>query len=253
MALRRQGAERMAEFDDQVCVVTGGGRGIGRAIVAMLAAEGARVHVLDLAKPADWDEPALTAFHACDITQLAAVEAVFAQIRASGRRIDVLVNNAATVTRAVPITELSPDEWQRTLAVNVTGVFNVTRSALPLMGAGGRIINLASTFAHVGSPGRVAYSTTKGAILAFTRSLALDTAASGIRVNSISPGGIATDRLVELFGSAQAAEEHLAPLHPIGHTGRPGDVADAVWYLASRRSAFVTGADLLIDGGYTAR
>jgi NAD(P)-dependent dehydrogenase (short-subunit alcohol dehydrogenase family) len=99
----------------------------------------------------------------------------------------------------------------------------------------------------------VAYSTTKGAILAFTRSLALDTADLGIRVNSISPGGIATDRLVALFGSQQEAEDHLAPLHPIGHTGHPTDIADAVWFLASRRSAFMTGADLRVDGGYTAQ
>jgi NAD(P)-dependent dehydrogenase (short-subunit alcohol dehydrogenase family) len=139
------------------------------------------------------------------------------------------------------------------MAVNVTGAFNVTRSALPLMRQGGRIVNLASTFAHVGSPGRVAYSTTKGAMLAFTRSLALDVAERGIRVNSVSPGGIATDRLVELFGSQQAAEDHLLPLHPIGRTGRPADIAQAVWFLASQKSTFMTGADLLIDGGYTAR
>ena len=157
------------------------------------------------------------------------------------------------MTRAVPITDLSPQEWNRTMAVNITGAFNMTRSALQLMGKGARIINLASTFAHVGSPGRVAYSTTKGAILAFTRSLALDTAPLGIRVNSISPGGIATDRLIELFGSEEAAEAHLAPLHPIGHTGRPADIANAVWYLASRRATFMTGADLLVDGGYTAQ
>jgi NAD(P)-dependent dehydrogenase (short-subunit alcohol dehydrogenase family) len=131
------------------------------------------------------DEPGLVCpgrahFRHCDITDLSTVEAFFARLRASGKGVDVLVNNAATVTRAVPITALSPEEWQRTIAVNITGAFNVTRSALALMGKGGRIINLASTFAHVGSPGRVAYSTTKGAILAFTRSLALDTAGQGI-------------------------------------------------------------------------
>lgn len=236
----------MAEFAGQVCVVTGGGRGIGRAIVEMFASEGATVHSIDSAAQAGLPEGA--SGHLCDITDLAAVEAVFAR----GFAVDVLVNNAAAVTRAVPITELTPDEWLKAVAVNITGAFNVTRSALPRMGSGGRIINLASTFAHVGSPGRVAYSTTKGAMLAFTRSLALDTAAQGIRVNSVSPGGIATDRLVELFGSPEAAEQHLAPLHPIGRTGKPADIADAIWFLASRRSTFMTGADLLVDGGYTA-
>jgi len=243
----------MAEFDDQVCVITGGGRGIGRAIVEMFAAEGAEVHSIDMIEQPAFDRPGNIHFHTCDITDLSAVEKFFAELATRGKRLDILVNNAATVTRAVPITDLSPQEWNRTMAVNITGAFNMTRSALQLMGKGARIINLASTFAHVGSPGRVAYSTTKGAILAFTRSLALDTAPLGIRVNSISPGGIATDRLIELFGSEEAAEAHLAPLHPIGHTGRPADIANAVWYLASRRATFMTGADLLVDGGYTAQ
>lgn len=241
----------MAEFSGQVCVVTGGGRGIGRAIVEMFAGEGAEVHSIDLGGQADFAGAVRP--HACDIADLAAVEAFFDGLRAAGKKVDVLVNNAAAVTRAVPITELTPEEWSRTMTVNVTGAFNVTRSAIPMMRRGGRIVNLASTFAHVGSPGRVAYSTTKGAMLAFTRSLALDLAEAGIRVNSVSPGGIATDRLIELFGSEQAAEDYLAPLHPIGHTGKPSDIADAIWFLCSCRSTFVTGADFLIDGGYTAR
>nr|WP_295466080.1 SDR family oxidoreductase [Mesorhizobium sp.] len=241
----------MAEFSGQVCVVTGGGRGIGRAIVEMFSGEGAEVHSIDLGEQAPFAGSVRP--HGCDIADLAAVEVFFDGLRAAGKNVDVLVNNAAAVTRAVPITELTPEEWARTMSVNVTGAFNVTRSAIPMMRRGGRIVNLASTFAHVGSPGRVAYSTTKGAMLAFTRSLALDLAEAGIRVNSVSPGGIATDRLIELFGSEQAAEDYLAPLHPIGHTGKPSDIADAIWFLCSRRSTFVTGADFLIDGGYTAR
>lgn len=243
----------MAGLEGQICVVTGGARGIGRAIVELFAAEGATVHYLDVAAPADAAEPERAHFHPCDITDLDAVEALFSQLREEVGRVDVLVNNAATVTRAAPITLLSSQEWQQTVAVNITGAFNVTRSALALMGRGGRIVNLASTFAHVGSPGRVAYSTTKGAILAFTRSLALDVAEQGIRVNSVSPGGIATDRLIELFGSEQAAEDYLVPLHPIGHTGKPMDVAHAVSFLVSGQAHFVTGADLRVDGGYTAQ
>jgi NAD(P)-dependent dehydrogenase (short-subunit alcohol dehydrogenase family) len=243
----------MAEFDNQICVVTGGARGIGRAIVEMFEAEGAEVHSLDTVDHGSPTDAAKVHSHRCDITDLAAIEAFFSQLAQDGKRVDVLVNNAAAVTAAKPITELAPAEWMLAINVNITGAFNVSRTALPLMGKGGRIINLASTFAHVGSPGRVAYSTTKGAILAFTRSLALDTAALGIRVNSISPGGIATDRLIELFGSEKAAEDYLAPLHPIGQMGQPVDVANAVWFLASRRSTFMTGADLRVDGGYTAQ
>lgn len=240
----------MGELQGQVCVVTGGARGIGRAICDMLLNEGATVHVLDVF---NGGRNGGAKVHTCDIADLIAVEAVFSEIVRTISHVDVLVNNAATVTRVAPITDLSSQEWIQALAVNVTGTFNVTRTVLPMMKRGGRIINLASTFAHVGSPGRVAYSTTKGAILAFTRSLALDLTERGIAVNSISPGGIATERLIELFGSQEAADAHLGPLHPVGHTGLPDDIADAVWFLASSRAKFMTGADIRVDGGYTAR
>jgi len=241
----------MSEFASQVCVITGGSRGIGLAIVRMFLNAGAQTYSLDMEfPPTDADG----ARHCtCDISNRAAVEQAFDTIRRAHGRVDVLVNNAATVTRPAPFADLHPDEWAKAMTVNITGTFNVTRTALPLMGRGGRIINLASTFAHVGAIQRVAYSTTKGAILAFSRSLALDVAEQGIRVNSISPGAIATDRLVEQFGSDAVAQSALTPFYPIGHLGTPADIADAVWYLASPRAAFITGSDLRIDGGYTAR
>lgn len=234
------------DFEGQTCVVTGGAGGIGRAVAAMFAARGAVVHSLDIAP--DGAEGATT--YCCDVCDPAAVDAVLAEIDGP---IDVLVNNAAAVTRAVPITELTLEEWQTTLSVNLTGSFIVTRAVLPRMKSGGRIINLASTFAHVGSPGRAAYATTKAGILGFTRSLALDVAAQGIRVNSVSPGAVATERLIKLFGSANAAAEAMAPLHPMGRITTPEEIADAVWFLASSRSTFMTGSDLRVDGGYTAQ
>lgn len=231
----------------RVAVVTGAARGIGQAIATRLVAEGMRVHAIDLSPGAE-GSAGLT-WHCCDVGDLAGVQAVAQAIGP----IDVLVNNAAAVTPVLPITDLSAQDWQRAITVNVTGLFNVTRSFLPEMRSGGCIVNMASTFGHVGSPGRVAYSTTKGAVLAFTRSLALDVARQGIRVNSVSPGAVMTDRLAELFGSLQAAEDHLAPMHPIGRTGRPEDVAKAVWFLVSGQADFMTGADLRVDGGYTAQ
>ena len=234
-------------FSDQTCLVTGGGRGIGLAIVQMFAAAGARVHSLDIehGDTANGVTP-----HLCDVSDQAAVASAVGKIDGP---IDVLVINAAAVTSAVPITELSIEEWERTLRINLTGVFIVSRTVLPRMVQGGRIINMASTFAHVGSPGRVAYSATKAAVLGFTRSLAIDVAEQGIRVNSVSPGAVATDRLTELFGSQENADAHLGPMHLMARTAKPEEIADAVWFLSSPRSSFMTGADLLVDGGYTAR
>ncbi len=233
-------------MDKETCLVTGGGRGIGRAICEALAAKGATVHTLDLAFP----EPLPgIACHPCDITDR---HAVAMAVAAAGVRIDVLVNNAATVTPAMPLSELDPSQWDQAIGVNLSGTFNVTQAALSRMGQGGRIVNLASTFAHVGAAGRVAYATTKAGILGFTRSLALDLADDGIRVNSVSPGAVATERLVALFGSQAAADAELADLHPIGRAGAPREIAAAVLFLVSPGSSFMTGADLRVDGGYTA-
>lgn len=232
-----------------VAVVTGGGRGIGRAIVDRLLDEGMTVHSVDISHPDEKQAENGLHCHDCDITNLLSVEALFNGITS----VDVLVNNAAAFSRSASISELTVEEWQSAMSVNVDGMFYVTRTALPFLRKGGCIVNMASTFAHVGMRGRLAYSTTKGAALAFTRSLALDVADLGIRVNSVSPGAIATERITELFRTENDAENRLVKLHPIGHMGRPEDIADAVWFLVSAQSNFMTGADLRIDGGFTAQ
>lgn len=235
----------------EVVVVTGAARGIGLATARVFANAGAIVHGVDIHGASGFGGTSHS--HSCDVTDRASVLAMAEAVRRISGRVDVLVNNAAAVTRAAPLPELDPEEWDHAMAVNVTGVFNVTHALLPAMGPGGRIVNLASTFAHVGSPGRVAYAATKGAVLAFTRGLALDLAPKGIRVVSVSPGAIATERLVAQFGSAEGATAHMAHLHPLGRLGQPEEIADAIYFLASPRAAFITGSDLLVDGGYTAR
>lgn len=238
-----------SQMSSDVAAVTGGGRGIGRAIVERFLDQGLTVHSIDLAHPEPRSDHPRLFEKQCDITSSTAVASLF---RDTGP-IDVLVNNAAAFTRSAEIADITDEEWQQALSVNLTGMFNVTKAVLATMPNGARIINMASTFAHVGMRGRLLYSATKGGIVAFTRSLALDVASRRIRVNSVSPGATNTERLAELFSSSEAAEERLRPLHPLGRTGLPGDIAAAVWFLASSESAFMTGSDLRVDGGYTAQ
>ncbi len=244
----------MGDLAGRVCVVTGAGRGIGRAVALALAAVGARVHAVDLAAPeGDALAPDVRG-HGCDITDRAAVARLAEALRAAEGRVDVLVNNAATVTRAVPITELSPEEWDAAMAVNITGTFNVTRALLPLMGRGGSIVNLASTFAHVGSPGRVAYSTTKARSSpsrAASRSTSRRRASGSTPCRRApSPPRGSSPCSARLGGGGGGADGAAAP-HRAARPAR--DVAEAVRFLASDRSSFMTGADMLVDGGYTAR
>ena len=166
------------------------------------------------------------------------------------------VNNAAWFPPRARLAEVPEQTWEKCLAVNVTGPFLMSRFAIPVMarGGGGSIIHIASQMARVANYGQTPYCTAKGALLMLAKGIALDHAADNIRCNTLSPGGIATPSMGEVHGSLENAERVWgAPMHPLGRLGRVEEIAAGAVFLASDESSFMTGADLLIDGGYTAR
>lgn len=246
----------------KVAIVTGAARGIGAAIVGAYCAAGARVAALDLDRGAVEDMIAAaglprerTLALACDVADAVEVEAAVAETIAAFGVPDILVNNAAAVTPQGRIGDTPRAEWDRTLAVNLTGAFLMAQAVLRAMRPrrSGLIVNVASQLAHVAAEGRGAYCVSKSGLLALTRAIALDHAAEGIRCVALSPGAVLTQRLTGTYGTAEAAEAALLARHPIGRLGRPEELAQAALFLASDGAAFMTGTDLVIDGGYTAR
>jgi NAD(P)-dependent dehydrogenase (short-subunit alcohol dehydrogenase family) len=193
-----------------------------------------------------------------DVTREPEVSRTVDAAAAAFGRIDILVNNAGIIGTNKPTTEITEADWDHVLAVNVKGVFFCTKHVLPHMirQAAGSVINLCSVYGSVGAPNAPPYHASKGAVRTMTKTDALLYARHGIRVNSVSPSFIATPMLEAFAGSvgdtARMLEE-LAGMHPLGHIGKPEDVAGGVLYLASDDAGFVTGTDLVIDGGYTAR
>jgi NAD(P)-dependent dehydrogenase (short-subunit alcohol dehydrogenase family) len=191
---------------------------------------------------------------ATDVAEEAAtLEAVAAVLRA-WEGVGILVNGAAPHDPTGTILELPPAAWSQVFAVQVTGAYYMSRAVLPAMIAAGAgaIIHIASQMGHVGSPGRPAYCAAKGALIQLAKVMALDHAAQGIRVNSLSPGAVETGRLLFRHGTMAEARAASVPKHPIGRLGLPEEIAAAALFLASDASSFMTGADLLVDGGYTA-
>lgn len=242
------------ELLGRTAAVTGGARGIGRAIAELLGSEGATVFVLDI-RPLEGEHHENLIYMPCDVSKDATVGALAGTIKERAQRVDILVNNAAApLGSRKRLVDTPVEDWLKTIDLNLTSVFTVCRHFIPLMsGRTSSIINMASVFAHVGFANAAAYSATKGGILSMTRTLALEHAVDGIRVNSISPGTIGTERLVEQIGTLDEVSEKMSPLHPVGRIGTPSEVAEAALFLASDRSSFLTGTDIKVDGGFTAR
>jgi NAD(P)-dependent dehydrogenase (short-subunit alcohol dehydrogenase family) len=253
--------ETMDQLAGKVAFVTAAGGGIAAAVARRFAAEGAAVCCVDI----DDDKLARTAraiaddggrglARHCDVTEeTAVIEALQACVDAFGR-LDIVLNAAAAAEPEATVETMPLATWNEVIEVNLTGMFVVCKYAIPHMRAagGGAIINIASTFGHIAWPRRPAYMASKGAVRQLTRSIALDFAGDGIRANSISPGAIETDRLLQRTPTMEQVRARMVPLHPIGRLGQPEEIADAALFLASPQSSFATGADFLIDGGFTA-
>ena len=243
----------------KISIVTGAAQGIGKAIAKRFVAEGAEVVMLDadaatLYKAADEISANVLPLET-DIGEETSVKKVVNHAISQLGEIDILVNNAAARSHRAKITELALETWELAIRVNLTGAFLMCRAVLPSMqrAGGGIIINVASQLGSVAVPGSAAYCTTKGGMLQLTRALALDHAADGIRVNSLSPGAVMTSRILDLYGSEEDTEAALSAKHPIGRIGRPEEIAGAALFLASPDTTFMTGADLVVDGGYLAQ
>lgn len=250
----------MGRFDGKVAIITGGAGAIGRATARRLTRDGCRVVVADLderrasAVAAELGDSAIGV--GVDVTDEESVRSLVARAIERFGRVDILHNNAGVLLPG-SVTELSRAQWDRTLAVNVTGAFLCSKHVIPVMqrAGGGSIIHTSSTSGFVGEPGIAAYCASKGAVVMLAKQMAIDYARQGIRVNAICPGWIDTpfnDPVIERTGGREALQPYVEQMVPMGRQGTPEEVADVVAFLASDDSRLMTGSAVVVDAGLTA-
>lgn len=245
---------------DKIVIVTGGGSGIGRASAELFALEGAKVVVADFNEKAGQETVAAirqsggeAIFVQADVSDSAQVQCLVDTTLQTYGGIDILVNNAGILLFGTAL-DTSQQDWERVIAINLTGTFLVSKAVLPHMIArgGGSIVNVtSSTGAHDAAANTVAYVTSKGGVALLTRAMAIDHAKHNVRVNAVAPGPTDTPMLRDAMSPEQLAA--FAATFPMGRLGRPEELARAILFLASDEASFITGAILAVDGGQTAQ
>jgi NAD(P)-dependent dehydrogenase (short-subunit alcohol dehydrogenase family) len=245
----------------KAALISGAGGGICRAIAVAFAEAGASVASIDIDAAAAAETARLVeaaganaTSRRCNVADEADVAATVQDAYTALGRLDILVSGAAPHDPGGPITETPLSEWRMVLDINLTGAFLLSKAVLPHMiaGGGGSIILIASQLGRVGSAGRAAYCATKGALIQLAKVIAIDHAEQNVRCNALSPGAVETQRTLRRYNSFDVANETLGRKHLTGRLGKPEELAQAAVFLASDAASFVTGSDLLVDGGYTA-
>lgn len=247
------------KFKDKIAIVTGGASGIGEATVRRFIEEGAKVVIADLSsRGAELAAELGKSGHAAhfvrtDVAREADVEALVRATVTQFGRLDIMVANAGIAQPGVPVEQLDLDRWQRMIDINLSGVFLSDKHAIAQMQrqrSGGAVVNVASVLGHVGMAGASAYNAAKGGVVNLTRSLGVAYAAHGIRVNAVCPGFIDTPLLNDI---PEAARARLMAAHPAGRFGRVEEIAGAILFVASDDASFMAGANLVVDGGFSAQ
>jgi NAD(P)-dependent dehydrogenase (short-subunit alcohol dehydrogenase family) len=255
----------MMRLKGKTAIITGGGDGIGHASALLFAREGAsKIAIVDFNAEKGKETVGLlrsegieALFIETDVRQSSDVQSMVGTVVEHFGRIDILVNNAG-VAGAVPVVDLSEDDWDRIIDTDLKSVFLCSKYVIPEMikAGGGCIVNLASVLGIVARVRTSAYAAAKGGVILLTKNMALDYVSANIRINAVCPGFVMTELVRKYINRCEDPEQthrELADLHPMGRLAQPEEIAHAVLFLASGESSFVTGSSLVIDGGYSAR